>query len=175
MKQDFYGSHDAGPEWGTPRWVVEPLLDALDGFDLDPASGAEPITYADETYTVDDNGLARDWFGDVWLNPPYGREHNESWARKVIRERERERCSTITALVPASTDTNWFQQYYSQADIFTFIDGRVSFHGAGDTAASFPSVICSFGDFNDVYVRRLDEMGLVLARKDVSVGSVFDY
>lgn len=62
---------EAGVEWGTPEYVVSPLSDALDGFDLDPASGAEPVPYADERYTVEDDGLAQDWFGDVWLNPPY--------------------------------------------------------------------------------------------------------
>lgn len=86
MGQDFYDSHEAGYEWGTPRWVVKPLSDALNGFDLDPASGAEPEPYADERYTIYDNGLAKEWFGDVWLNPPYGPDHNEKWAKKTERE-----------------------------------------------------------------------------------------
>lgn len=156
-----YDSHDTGPEWGTPRWIWEPLGNALDGFDLDPASGAERTPIADERFTVEDNGLEREWFGDVWLNPPYGREHNPRWAMKAVREAHRDSVTSLTALVPASTDTQWFQQNYADAPLLTFIEGRVSFHGDGDGNATFPSVIATWGDVPDEYVAELRAFGNV--------------
>lgn len=53
MSKDFYAEHDTGPEWGTPEWIWRPLSEALDGFDLDPASGAEPKPIAARRFTLD--------------------------------------------------------------------------------------------------------------------------
>jgi len=159
---------------GTPKWIVNPLYKAIDGFDLDPASGAEPEPYAENKYTEEDDGLSQDWFGHVWLNPPYGREHNNDWAKKAFQESNKTK--SITALVPASTSTQWWQKYYAKADVFCFIEGRVEFLGAGDTAASFASVLCVFGQENlpGQYWIELDKMGTVMS-SEVNQRSIFDY
>lgn len=60
----------ASVEWYTPK----SLFDALGvRFDLDPACAAGAPVPADYTYTKAHDGLAHEWFGHVWLNPPYGR------------------------------------------------------------------------------------------------------
>lgn len=159
-----YDSHDAGPEWGTPKHVWKPLADALGGFDLDPASGAEPEPIATDRLTVEDDGLAHDWYGDVWLNPPYGRSFNREWAEYAVGQARSPRVESLTALVPASTDTQWFQQNYAEGDLFTFIEGRLQFHGAGDNSASFSNVIVTFGSVNHAYIEALHELGFVLQR-----------
>lgn len=163
-----YDTHDAGPEWGTPAWLVEPLADSLDGFSLDPASGAEPKRYADERYTVEDDGLSQPWHGDVWLNPPYGREFNDRWAEKTLSESRRAEVDSITALVPGSVDTDWFQDNYGQADVLTFLDGRVDFVGEKDLSPSFPSVIATFGleNVTKEYLDVLDGFGLTYPRTE---------
>ena len=159
-----YDSHNAGTGWGTPPRIVKPLAEALGGFDLDPASGAEPEAYADTRYTVEDDGLSSEWFGDVWLNPPYGRTENPRWAEKCLSEWETGRVDTITALIPASTDTQWFQNHYAECDILTLIEGRVIFIGEVDDRPSFPSALASFGEFPDGYIDALHELGAVYYR-----------
>jgi len=162
---NFYDSHGAGPEWATPRWIWKPLADALGGFDLDPASGAESEPIASERYTVDDDGLSKVWHGDVWLNPPYSRDLNPVWAKKAARQYfDNRRVDTLTVLVPAATDTGWFQDHYAEADFHTFIRGRVEFEGAGDNSATFASVICSFGTFPIEYVAALGDAGFIVRR-----------
>jgi len=161
---DFYDEHDAGEQWGTPEWIWKPLAGALDGFDLDPASGAETIPIADTRYTVEDDGLSQEWFGDVWLNPPYGRSFNRTWAEKAKSESHRESVDTLTALVPSSTGSNWFQETYADADYMTHVSGRVQFHGAGDTSATFYNVIATWGDVPDEYIDALNEIGEVYQR-----------
>ena len=54
----------------TPRWVFDGL--GLT-FDLDPASpvGGGDYVPAATKFTRNDDGLSRDWFGLVWLNPPF--------------------------------------------------------------------------------------------------------
>lgn len=163
-KHRHYDSHDTGPEWGTPPHIWKPLGEALGGFDLDPASGAESEPIADERLTVQDDGLDSDWFGDVWLNPPYGRSHNPKWAKKASNEASRDEVDTITALIPGTTDTQYFQNNYANADYITFIEGRVSFDGAGENKASFSSVIASWGDFPDKYLDELKDQGFVTER-----------
>lgn len=47
----------------------------MGGIDLDPASSkiANETVNADEYYDLDANGLSKEWYGNVWLNPPGGR------------------------------------------------------------------------------------------------------
>lgn len=156
-----YDSNDAGPEWGTPGYIWKPLAAALNGFDLDPASGAETEPIAEHLYTKKDDGLSKPWFGDVWLNPPYGREFNEKWAAYAHEQAEREPVRTLTALVPAATDTQWFQHHYAHAEWLTFIEGRIEFDGAGDHPASFASVLCTWGAVPHAYMSALNALGFV--------------
>lgn len=156
-----YDDHDAGTEWATPPWIWRPLSEALGGFDLDAASGAEPEPIADDQLTKEDNALVQDWYGDVWLNPPYGREENPRWAKKAAAEAKRDAVDTLTALVPSSTGAEWFQEYYGTADLETHISGRVEFIGAKDNNASFYSELITWGDVPPEYVDALQSIGEV--------------
>lgn len=75
-------AYPEGDEWYTPLW----LFDALGlHFDLDvcaPLDRTYVATPADRFYTVDDDGLANDWEGLVWCNPPYSTP--EPWVRRMI-------------------------------------------------------------------------------------------
>lgn len=64
----------------TPRWVFDGL--GLH-FDLDPASPGEgkgDCVPARTKITKAENGLSIDWFGLVWLNPPFSAA--SAWADK---------------------------------------------------------------------------------------------
>jgi len=171
-KHYHFDSFDAGEEWGTPGWIWGPLKDALDGFTLDPASGAELQPIARDAITKDDenHGLLARWYGDVWLNPPYGRVQNPKWAAKVRGEVQAGYPHTVTALVSNGTSADWWQTVYARAEYLTFIDKRVKFHDSNpDTdkdrnSASFGSVIASFEvqrTFPDSYVDALHDLGHV--------------
>jgi len=77
-------------EWYTPHRYIEGVRRVLGEIDLDPAS----CEFANRTikakcyYTEQDNGLAREWPGRVFCNPPYGLIHSKSsqgtWSRKLI-------------------------------------------------------------------------------------------
>lgn len=160
-EEKFYSGRDSGDEWATPPRIWRPLAEALDGFTLDPASGCEPIPIADERFEKEDNGLAQDWHGDVFLNPPYGREHNEKWAKKAASEAQRDEVETLTALVPASVGAAWYQNNYGRADIETLIDGRVTFLGEQKNPAPFYSILVTWGDVPEQYVTVLHQLGIV--------------
>ena|SRR5260221_9060647 len=66
-------------EWYTPARYIEAAREVLGTIDLDPASCeiANRTVKATRYYTKQDNGLAQPWYGNVWLNPPYGRVNPE--------------------------------------------------------------------------------------------------
>ena len=62
-------------EWYTPARYVEAARVVMGSIDLDPASNAiaNKTVKATTYYTKEQNGLTMPWFGNVWLNPPFGR------------------------------------------------------------------------------------------------------
>lgn len=106
-------------EWYTPAWIFEQL--GIE-FDLDPASPCDVITTvpASTKFTRAEDGLTQDWFGRVWLNPPYGRE-TSVWMNKFISHRNG------IALVFCRTDTKWFQSALRHSDAALFFSGRIQF------------------------------------------------
>lgn len=146
-------------EWHTPKWITDPLSEAVDGFDLDPASGCEPDPIADVQYTEEDDGLEEPWFGTVWVNPPYSRWDNPRWAEKIWREAQEKRVKLIIALVPANTSTDWWHNYYARADKICLVDHRIKFGGA-DNSGKFANAFCVFGDeIPEGVIEFLEEQG----------------
>jgi len=123
--------------WLTPPWIVK----SLGKFDLDPC-GCEgsPFVNAETVYYKD--GLEREWFGRVFLNPPYGREIGD-WMKRMSEHRNG------TALIFARTDTKFWHDYiWPYAHAILFLKGRLHFHYPnGERAkanAGAPSVLISY-------------------------------
>lgn len=77
-------------EWYTPPAYVEAAREVMGSIDLDPASCAEANKGVGATLYFDeaDDGLTLDWGGNVFLNPPGGKNANGSlvnqfWIRFV--------------------------------------------------------------------------------------------
>lgn len=129
----------------SDTWLTPPeILGALGSFDLDPCTPeVMPWQTARHRFTVQDDGLAQDWFGRVWLNPPYGREA-EAWLQKLVRH------GTGTALIFARTETAaFFKTVWNAASALLFLEGRLSFHHADGARATknagAPSVLIAYG------------------------------
>lgn len=124
------GTHEnSKDEYGTPYDFFKPLKDAVNGFDLDPAAGAETHETADTRYTGDDtDGLEADWFGTVWLNPPFSEK--SEWYDKMLLEHAKGHTDLILAIAPENTADGWWHEFAPAMDMVCFVDGRVSFdHG----------------------------------------------
>lgn len=78
-----------------------------------------------------------------WMNPPYGSEII-LWMKKAYEESLKK--SIVVCLVPARTDTKWFQDYAMKAAEIRFIRGRLKF-GNGANSAPFPSAIIVFNKY----------------------------
>src|SRR5262249_2522633 len=108
------------------------------GFDLDPCCTPESAL-CETYYTKEDDGLAKPWFGRVYMNPPYGKMIG-IWMRKAWEEAQRG--CLVVALVPARTDTRWWHQYAKRGES-RFLEGRLNFSNSPHPAP-FPSAVVVF-------------------------------
>lgn len=127
--------------WLTPKYI----LDSLGEFDLDPCAAPEPRPWptANAHFTEIEDGFNKEWFGTVWMNPPYGKECPK-WLEKLSQHGDG------IALVFARTDTKWFQQHTKNASLLLFPEKRISFCTPdGNTPksnAGAPSVFIAYGE-----------------------------
>ena len=94
--------------WGTPLPLFQ-MLDKEFGFTVDvcASDGEEMIK---NHFNPEMDGLKQNWDYEVaWMNPPYGKEIIK-WVKKASETK-----GTVVALVPARTDTKWFQDYCMRA------------------------------------------------------------
>lgn len=140
-------------EWLTPPHIVE----ALGKFDLDPCSPINrPWDTAAKHYTIEDEGLSKEWEGRVFCNPPYGNE-TKKWLNKCAEH------GNAIGLVFARTETRmFFESVWGKADAIFFFKGRIAFHhvsGEKALAAGAPSVLVAYGQENVDSLRALDIPG----------------
>ena len=110
MSRD-YARRELGPQlFATPvqsresdeRYTPPEVFDALGvTFDLDAAAPPGGVAWipASSYYSAADDGLARPWFGLVWLNPPFS--NVAPWAARFTEH------ANGVALVPFNVNASW--------------------------------------------------------------------
>lgn len=153
-------------QWATPTWLVD-LVHEFRPIDLDPCTMTHNPTRAARFFT--DGALSRDWYSEglVYINPPYGRalggdidpQKNTGWAKKISMSRVQ--CLEQIILVPARTDTRWFQDYLVGVDkvSLVFLKGRLRF-GDSKSGAPFPSVLMYHGPNHSSFFDHFWHLGL---------------
>jgi len=152
---------DTEDSYATKPELWRPLSNALGGFDVDPASGAESEHIAETVYTKADDGLSQNWRGAVWLNPPFS--NKVEWYRKAVNEINAGNADTVIALAPVDTSTQWFQNWFGQAKYICWLEGRDWYVASG--SPSFNTAVGVFGECNDKLLTVLDRKG-ILTRPD---------
>lgn len=137
-------------EWLTPPYIFE----ALGEFDMDVCEPIKPPwKIAPKGFNVLDNGLAQNWEGFVWCNPPYGKETGK-WLERM------EKHGNGLCLIFSRTDTKNFQDIVFNATAILFIKGRLSFydvHGVKGGTAGAASCLVAWGGLG---MKRLKESGI---------------
>ena len=127
-------------EWETPQWLYDKLWKKY-RFVLDPCCTYENCKCR-AMFTKKDDGLSKNWaeYGNVFMNPPYGREIYK-WVKKAYEEAKKG--ITVVCLLPSRTDTKWWHEYVMRSQEIRFIRGRLKFQGAKYNAP-FPSAVVVF-------------------------------
>jgi len=135
--------------WLTPQEIKLPLGE----FDLDPCAAPSPRPWptAKRHIELPEDGLAAEWKGRVWLNPPYGRETGK-WLKKLADH------DNGIALVFARTETAMFRDHvWRRATALLFLYGRPHFCLPDGTRArgnsGGPLVLVAYGYFNASMLR----------------------
>lgn len=125
--------------WSTPQAFFD-KLNQVYSFKLDVCATTDNAK-CKNYFTEKQDGLEQDWtgYGNVWMNPPYGREII-LWMKKAYESSLNG--ATVVCLVPARTDTKWWHEYAMKGDI-EFIRGRLKF-GDAKNSAPFPSAVVVF-------------------------------
>lgn len=153
-------------EWYTPSTIINATRQVLTTIDLDPASCAlaNLNVKATKFFTAEDDGLTQDWFGNVWLNPPYSRNLIEKFADKVISQYLCGNINSAIVLTGACTETKWFVKLAHAADVTCFLTGRVKFLQPDGTPCkdNFRNGSCLFyfGTDTDKFLEVFKPLGL---------------
>ena len=115
-------------EWYTPACFIDAAREVMGSIDLDPASSkkANQVVRAKEYLTLEDNGLAYHWHGNVWLNPPYGLDESGTsnqgvWSNALEDEVRAGRVAQAVLLVNAATDASWFQPLWDSPPLLHLV------------------------------------------------------
>jgi phage N-6-adenine-methyltransferase len=148
-------------DWYTPKRVLDAVVAAMGGIDLDPCADPDKSVPATTHYVEADDGLAQDWTGRVYMNPPYGRGI-EAWVTKLASAHKSGAVTEAIALLPGRIETDWF--YAVEAEWFCNIEGRLAFSGHPN-AAPFPSVAAYIGPNGDAFADAFVALGDVYERR----------
>lgn len=140
----------AATEYGTPPEIFEPIQDAMQ-LNFDAAASHE--NHRLPHYATKDgefmkhfttpsvvrgvkDGLDARWEGQrTWCNPPYGKGI-EDWVKRAAQavytgnlHPDEVDYTSVAMLLPARTETSWFQRWVAPYAVVHFIMGRVRFWG----------------------------------------------
>lgn len=177
MNTTFERSATATDEWYTPKEII----DALGAFDLDPCAPVNPLwETADIMYNKNDNGLSKEWFGRVWLNPPYSRPLIERFVKRLAEH------GNGIALLFNRCDSKMFQDViFEKATAMKFLRNRIRFFRPDGTRGDSPgcgSILIAFGEENAEVLKDCDIAGkyvrinqTIMERKEFKIGEEFQF
>lgn len=165
--------------WVTPPELIDPINEYV-GIDLDPCAGKYPngdITKHGETnYALpEDDGLEKEWFGTVFINPPFSEKRK--WIMEATkRYATDDDVDQIIVLTPDSTDTiSWWHEYIKAYFRYSwFKEGRLNYIDPTTrekvTGVSFGSALSILGEIPPDFLYWLKENGDIVQRFHVVYG-----
>ena len=165
-KRGAHVGHNTGEfEWYTPADYIESACTVMGEIDLDPASTAEANTVvrAKRFYTIEDDGLMKDWAGRVWMNPPYAQPTIQQFCERLKVFYEAGYVTEAIALTNNATETFWFDTLSSAASALCLPRGRIKFwNPEKDSATPLQGqAITYFGPSPDVFKAEFAKFGRV--------------
>jgi hypothetical protein len=133
-------------EYYTPQWIFQALNIKFD-LDVSAPKGGVPWLPADNHYSIEDDGLTKDWYGKVWMNPPFSQ--STPWVNKFIEH------GNGIALVPFAKSA-WFHTLWNVAGGIVPLTSKLKFeHRDKGTQSIFMSCfLASMGTYCTDYLHQ---------------------
>mgnify|MGYP002347998137 CR=1 FL=1 len=138
--------------FNTPANVLQAIA-PMGTIGLDPCSNASSIVEARIRWTIEHDGLACSWAGQllrgdfVFVNPPF--DEIATWVDRCIAEAA---CGAhVCLLSPARVDVGWWDRLLAAGGIAGLWRGRWRFLGMG--SAPFPGALTWLGPRSDLRTR----------------------
>ena len=145
MNTNFETSDTTTVEWYTPPTIIQ----ALGEFDLDPCTSQVAWDFnhsAKKYYTMEDDGLSKEWDGRIWMNPPYSQPTITQFMERMAIH------NNGIALLYNRSDNKMFHSFiFPVADSIFFLKGRIRFYRPDGTVGEQPgsgSILIAFGRNN---------------------------
>lgn len=136
-------------DYFTPPDLIDAARSAMGGIDLDAAS--HPI--ANRTHRIPDyfhinrSAFDHDWYGRVWLNPPYG--HNAPWFERILHFLESGSIAQLCMLSPVWAFTaEQARPVMERSAATVLLSPTPTFWGnaSNRTGSNHPHAVVYFGD-----------------------------
>jgi hypothetical protein len=158
--EDYYNTKNRSDDRYTPPWLYG-KLNSIYQFTTDPCTDPKNRLGTKVHYTKnygpagDGNGLVAPWYGNVFINPPYGAKSTPYWVRAARDYANKNGGNYVVMLLKNTNDVQWFHNYiwdkeqrrFRDGVDVDFIEGRVNFldkDGKEMDAAPFGSMIVEF-------------------------------
>lgn len=155
-------------EWYTPSTILHAARDVMGAIDVDPASSdiAQRTAQAATYYTADDDGLAHDWPGAVWLNPPYSQPLVDHFTERLLDQLAANITTQAITLTNNATETRWGAALLRAAGAACFPVGRIRFIDPdGNPGAPLQGQMLTYhGPHRDRFRERFAAWGPVMIR-----------
>jgi DNA N-6-adenine-methyltransferase Dam len=159
-------------EWYTPARYIEAVREVLGGIDLDPASSeqANAVVKASEFFSIEEDGLKRDWFGRVFTNPPYGKTDDgnslaAAFCNKAIMQFIVGNIEAGIVLVNSLHSQSWQAPLYNYP--ICFVDHRIQFvsaDGEQNKNPTFQNIFVYLGRDLPMFAKIFTRFGYVMQR-----------
>lgn len=165
-------SHSTGySEWNTPPKFIEAAKQLMGSIDIDPASNekAQEIIKAEKYYTQENNGLDKEWKGNVWMNPPYSQPLIKEFCFKLIEKIESKEINQACVLINNATETEFVQEMLKICKAVCFIKGRVKFIDMEGKESGSPlqgQFIIYFGNESAKFKKVFSQFGEILWKEE---------
>ena len=157
-------------EWYTPGKYLEAVREVLGEIDLDPASSAQAnsTVSATEIFTEEDDGLSRQWYGNVFMNPPYGKTEKGgslagAFCQKAVHEFDAGNISACIILVNSLHSQGWQAPLYEHT--ICFVDHRIQFvsgDGEENKNPTFQNIFVYLGRDQEKFAEVFSRFGYVM-------------
>jgi hypothetical protein len=150
-------------DWFTPPEVFEALGET---FDLDVAAPFDGPPHAPCDHWRWEDSLEREWFGFVWMNPPFeGRNGIAPWLDKFFDH------GSGIALTPDRSSAPWFQNAWRRGSLVLFTK-KIKFirpDGSRGRSPSNGTALWAAGERAELALRRAADSGFGILAQAIRV------